>query len=202
MKVLLKTGADPSEAIQYAVAYEDEDCLQILLDSDCQLFESPAWAKPFDNAPRRAFWRWGWDEYTEDIIGFRLKPSMKWRETNPNILLLLINAIAKYRRQLMELAKVHITVSQLEELGWKDPYDSHVLVDSAAGPVAAHLLARGVLVPRHLWPGSTPSVYLYPGITAEAANMLHNTGFLDVDAVIVDGLTPLQYHWKKLSALP
>lgn len=185
--MLLDSGADPSDAIHCAIAYEDEECLEILLDSGSRLVAETG----SRTCNHQGFWA-----DRRSVIEFALDRNEARRTFNPRIQSLLVAALVKDRRQLMDIATIPLLSSQLRELGWRNPQDRHEVIDSAALPVSKRLEAMQVLKPEHerLWPGQQNSVYHTYFMTADFAESLFLAGFTDVDAVGVNGKTPLLEH--------
>ena len=183
MNMLLDAGADPSTAIHCAITYEDDLGLKALLNRDKCLFAPSMTSKGCH------FFRIG--RYSGSILSYALWHNRFRRNFNPKILPLIIDALAGSRRRFMALAKTHLRISKLRQLGWKDPNDEDVLLDSAATAVSRCLEDAGLKIPDVLRPGLMKTIYHDTWMTADSAEMLLSIGFREVDVLDRQGFTPL-----------
>ncbi|MCJ1323992.1 hypothetical protein MMC10_000654 [Thelotrema lepadinum] len=116
---------------------------------------------------------------------------------NNEMISLIVEAMASKRQQLMHLAKKHLTIPQLKELGWQDPTNKHQLLDLAAGAVCERLKIMGVDVgedSQHGFGYFRTTVYHNAWINADAAELLFQSGFTDIDELDSNNTTPLFIH--------
>ena len=190
IEILLRAGADPSQAVHCAVAYEDEVGLRMLLDQGCFLF-TPLTQSGLDlsNQPK-CLWNI-WQSEGGSILSYALRLNQHREGLNPTILSLIVQALARSRRSLMKLARQHVPVRTLRELGWNHPYDDTALLDSSAAAVFGHLQGRGTTNSNFLWPGFNTTVYHHEWMTSEVAEALFLEGFKEIDLPDPQGITPL-----------
>lgn len=183
MEILLDANADRSSAIHCAIAYEDEVAVKMLLDRGTHLF-APSMVSTIDS-----FWERG--AHHGSILSYALWYNRQRSSFNSKIIPLIVDALTRSRRNLMECARDNVSISKLKQLGWKDTNDSTTLLDSAAEPVFCFLKDKKVPIPEFLWPGSNTTVYHDPWMTPDAAELMLLAGFKELDLPDPEGATPL-----------
>ena len=182
LDLLLEAGADPSPAIGDAVAYQDKYSVRTLLDRHCYILESRQEERCYPSVFETALFR-----------------SVSMQQLERDILVSLVQALARSRRALMKLAKQYVSKEMLKKFGWEDPSNENVLLDVAARAIFNHLKEIGVEVPNHLSPGCLASIYHARDMTAEVAEQLFHEGFRAFDEPDRLGVTPLYHtqYWRQ-----
>ena len=187
MEILLKAGANPSSAIHCAIAFEDDVSIKMLLERGSCLFT------PLVTSKTKSFWNSN-KLHCDSILGYALWHSRGRAKFNSNILPLIVQALARSRQSLMELAKRNVPIPILKRLGWKDPNDDCTLLDSAANAVFHYLKYQKVEVSDFVWPGSHRTIYHIEWMTTDVMKNLFSAGFKETDIEDSQGLTPLLLH--------
>ena len=172
--ILLNNAADPSAAIHCAILYEDEATLQMLLDRGSRL--NAQVPRSFHD---QGFW--SYNEFAYSAFSYALWRQRLQHTTHPNIIALIVQALAASRQELMDLAKEYISVPKLRLCGWSDPSNKLLVSDTVAMALTNSLLEKEVRLPPALWPSNRESVYHDGWMTAIAANDLFLAGFQEVD---------------------
>lgn len=168
-QILLEHDADPNAALLTAFKYLDVAVIKKLLKAECALFAK-------DSPLEKFLWA------TRACTGSEDKKS--------EILSLLINAMADFRLQFMQLARENTPREFLRRRGWYNPSVNTPLLDEGAVPIAKLLNNLKIQIPRNLDPGVKQSVYHNPYLTTQAAQLLYSRGFTDIDFRDRNGCTP------------
>ncbi|KAL4784586.1 hypothetical protein BJX76DRAFT_356944 [Aspergillus varians] len=107
---------------------------------------------------------------------------------NKSVFEIIATFLAERRQHLLKLARTHLSPSQLIKLGIRC---EQRLLDSQAATTAAELLTCNFIdysavryfVPDFTWTSSATSVYFLVGCNSDAAQILYNVGFRNVDEV-------------------
>lgn len=175
MNLLLKAGAKAYPAIYIAIRLRLVAEVEMLLQCDCPLFElSSSQVRPVT-------------PLLEHVVSY-LTPGFYNRPLD-DIVRLIFHALAKRRRQLMDLANEKLSSKQLDFLPLQTRRGK-TLLDKDAALVVSLLEAAGVTVPSALGPGRSPSIYHYFGLTVDTATELYDLGFHSIDVEDSFGITP------------
>ncbi|KAM5376888.1 hypothetical protein ACJZ2D_005232 [Fusarium nematophilum] len=174
LEILLRYGFNPSTAIFTAVTQHDIHSLEMLLNLGCPMFLDPS--KP-DLRPVRD---------CTNIFQFALDV-----KASQHIMTVLINTLAKRRRQLHTLAVQHLPLHWLRRLGITSDRVCSRLLDHRALEVYLCLRDHGIEVPASLRPGKSVTMYHLKNITVALAEELFQAGFQDIDISDDEGTTPL-----------
>ncbi|KAH7126602.1 hypothetical protein B0J11DRAFT_613989 [Dendryphion nanum] len=193
IKLLLKAGSDPSQAVHCAIINGALESLEVLMQADTWYF------RPENESKKSSMHQCPWQErYEVDSlieVALMQKYYMEHDRTmlkfNPKILAFLIERVANARTELMKLAKQHFKLSQLENWGWCNSNDPYCKLDSAAIVIYRKLVEYGISCPKSIFPGTTSTIYHSRWITNEIADAFWNVGFRDIDVYDEQGMTPM-----------
>ena len=174
MDALLEAGADPWISTCVAIELGLVSEVGVLLEFNCPLFQ-PA----IDTLGA-----------SQSLLAFALYTGHHQEmDTYDDIISLIIKAIAKSRRQLMDLATQKLSSSQL---GLLSPQirRGETLLDKDASWVVDALEAASVVIPPFLWPGDHASIYHHRLLRMDKITELFNIGFCSIDVEDACGLTP------------
>lgn len=199
IKILLKTGADPSQSVHCAIIHGSLESLKLLLQEDTWYFRPENTLETIST--RQCPWRGSHEcsSLIEVAVTQYLHPNISRprNELDTQILQLLIDRFSNARIGLMRLAKKHLTLSQLEDSGWCNSNDPCCKLDSAAGAIYRKLLKSGVMCSRSMFPGTNKTIYHSRWITSEVAEGLWWAGFHEIDEYDEHGMTPLWLNIHK-----
>lgn len=181
--VLLKAGADPSDAIHCAIYCGDQSNLRKLLHRGCRLFALPD--------PSQITGLWSYNAFSGSALSFALWCERERGATSPAIIGSIVQAIADSRHKLMHMAREYLSIAKLKHFDSNCLSNEVLVSDGVATMLLKSLLELGITVPETLVPSRMRSIHHEEWMTATAADLLFEAGFKEVDILDDTGRTPL-----------
>lgn len=179
---MLEAGADPFSATLNAIGREDELTFKLTLPK-CQMFSESLWLQ-------------GGLSKDYSVLSYALcrGPS----RTIIHIIHLIVQRLARDRRQLADLVRQTLPCRQLHRLGLYRKETDEIPLQVNADLVVKALLQKGVEIPALILPCPGCTIYHVDRMTVEVADILWAQGFRCIDPYDAWGCTPLLLacsHW-------